>query len=99
MHNHFNTVLIVGLGDLGAELAKRLQVAGLHVVGVRRSMSSADNSIQVINADVTQPARRQALPCLVPAKVFIGHLRNGAQGREASNLGQQSQPFASRACR
>lgn len=82
MHNHSNTVLIVGLGDLGAELAKRLQVAGLHVVGVRRSISNADNSIQVINADVTQPASLTVLENVKPDIVIYCVAASGQSDAE-----------------
>lgn len=40
-----STVAIVGLGDLGYELGKRLKVFGCHVIGVKRRMSELPSYI------------------------------------------------------
>lgn len=66
MQNNPTTVLIVGLGDLGAEVAKQLLAAGMHVVGVKRSKASAADDMTIIHADVTQPASLVALEAVKP---------------------------------
>lgn len=38
---YHSTVIIVGLGDLGYEIAKRLKAFECHVIGVKRTMSSS----------------------------------------------------------
>lgn len=66
MHNNASTALIIGLGDLGAELAKQLLAVGMHVVGVRRSQITKDDNIEIINADVTKPASLDKLKTVKP---------------------------------
>ena len=65
MQNNPQQVLIVGMGDLGMEVAKRLLTEDLQVVGVKRSPLQVD-SIKIIQADVTKPASLQALSALHP---------------------------------
>ena len=47
-------VLIVGCGDLGAELAHQLQAQGLAPIGLRRSLV-VNSKFACIQADITQP--------------------------------------------
>ncbi len=58
-------VLIVGCGDLGAEIAIRLQQSGDQVIGVRISDKPLPNGIITIQADVT---RAETLAPLVQLK-------------------------------
>lgn len=48
-------VLIVGCGDLGAELAHQLQSRGLVPIGLRRSLV-VHSTFECVQADVTQPS-------------------------------------------
>lgn len=48
-------VLIVGCGDLGAELAHQLQAQGLVPIGLRRSLV-VDSKFECVQADITQPS-------------------------------------------
>ncbi len=64
-------VLIVGLGDLGAEVARQLMQLHIDVIGLRRTASSAHeentgSSMEMISADVTQPASLAVLENLKP---------------------------------
>ncbi|WP_047553407.1 SDR family oxidoreductase [Methylotenera sp. G11] len=64
-------VLIVGLGDLGAETARRLAQSGIQVVGLRRTVAaameqSANDGTGMIAADVTQPSTLTGLESLCP---------------------------------
>lgn len=65
MQNNPQQVVIVGMGDLGMEVARRLQAEGLQVVGVKRSPLEYD-AIKTIQADVTKPESLQALSALYP---------------------------------
>lgn len=49
------SVLLVGCGDLGTEIAVRLHQAGHKVVGVRKSMRALPLGMQTIQADITVP--------------------------------------------
>lgn len=53
-------VLIVGCGDLGTELARRLKQHGLTPIGVRRSKAK-DAGFPCLQADVTNPSSLAAL--------------------------------------
>ncbi|MEK9825363.1 MAG: NAD-binding protein, partial [Methylotenera sp.] len=65
MQNNPQQVVIVGMGDLGMEVARRLQAEGLQVVGVKRSPLEYV-AIKTIQADVTKPESLQALSALYP---------------------------------
>lgn len=58
-------VLIVGLGDLGAEIARHLTSTAIDVIGLRRS-NKLDSTIETIVADVTQPESLTALTAIQP---------------------------------
>lgn len=62
-------VLIVGCGDLGGTVAKRLSTEGLEVVGVRRTSTPID-SFRMIQADVTQAASLEVLK-QIQAEILI----------------------------
>jgi len=69
--NVFTKVLIVGFGDLGAETARLLVQSGIRVTGLRRSTSvalgePANDSIEMIAADVTQPSTLLGLETAQP---------------------------------
>lgn len=59
-------VLIVGHGDLGAEIAARLEQAGMKVIGLRRSLQPASSNIEVIAADVSKPLSLAMLETIKP---------------------------------
>ena len=59
-------VLIVGCGDLGCELGRRLIERGYVVTGVRRSDQSLPYGIQTIQADVTDAQSCQVLQAIHP---------------------------------
>ena len=69
-------VLIVGLGDLGGTVAKRLNLLGMQVFGVRRSADSITGmtgmnsgeavAIRVVQADVTQSNTLAMLESIQP---------------------------------
>jgi nucleoside-diphosphate-sugar epimerase len=59
-------VLIVGCGDLGGEVARRLFLAGYEVVGVRASDKPLPPNIKKIQADITQPKSLTALQNINP---------------------------------
>lgn len=58
-------VLIVGLGDLGAEIARQLTSSAIDVIGLRRS-NKLDSTIETTVADVTQPESLAALAAMQP---------------------------------
>ena len=58
-------VLIVGCGDLGTELARRLKQDGLAPIGVRRSKAK-DAGFPCLQADVTNPSSLAALQNINP---------------------------------
>ena len=58
-------VLIVGCGDLGTELARRLKQDGLASIGVRRSQAK-DAGFPCLQADVTNPSSLAALQNINP---------------------------------
>ena len=69
--NAFTKVLIVGFGDLGGEIARLLGQSGIRVAGLKRSTSaaldeSANASIEIIAADVTQPSTLVGLETAYP---------------------------------
>ena len=59
-------LLIVGCGDLGGEIARLLRLAGYEVFGVRASNKPLPAKLQVIQADVTNPASLSVLKNLKP---------------------------------
>lgn len=64
-------VLIVGLGDLGAEVARQLLQLNIGVIGLRRTLVSTtndqrDNGLTMIAADVTQAESLQPLATIQP---------------------------------
>ena len=65
MQNNSQQILIVGMGDLGLEVAKRLLAEGKQVIGVKRSLLP-QSAMKIIQADVTQPDSLQALSALHP---------------------------------
>jgi nucleoside-diphosphate-sugar epimerase len=69
MKNNSQKILIVGMGDLGAEVAQRLLAEEFQVIGVKRS-ALQDNLIKLILADVTMPISLQALSA-VHAEILI----------------------------
>jgi nucleoside-diphosphate-sugar epimerase len=60
-----NQVLIVGCGDLGAEVANRLVPLGIKVTGVKRK-DKAIGDFEIIYADVTQATSLQSLRHIQP---------------------------------
>jgi len=64
-------VLIIGCGDLGAEIARRLMQSGLEVLGVRRSVpavaeESHSQAVPTLSADVTKPETLSVLSSITP---------------------------------
>lgn len=64
-------VLIIGCGDLGAEIARRLMQSGVQVLGVRRSVAavaqeSPGQAVPTVSADVTRPETLAALSTIAP---------------------------------
>lgn len=64
-------VLIVGLGDLGAEVARQLLQLNIGIIGLRRTLVSTtndqrDNGLTMIAADVTQAESLQPLATIQP---------------------------------
>lgn len=77
---HSAKVLIVGLGDLGAEIARQLQQLQIKVIGLRRSVPAEHDkniSIDMIAADVTQPASLQVLQTIEPQIIVYCVAANG----------------------
>jgi nucleoside-diphosphate-sugar epimerase len=84
-------VLVVGLGDLGGRVAARLGERGARVTGVRRG-AGGPPGVDLVRADVTDPASLEALPhapellvlCLTPdrydeagyRRTFVDGVRN-----------------------
>lgn len=77
MQNNPQQILIVGMGDLGLEVAKRLLAEGKQVIGVKRSLLQ-QAAIKIIQADVTKPDSLQALSALHP-QVLIYCVAAGGQ--------------------
>lgn len=69
-------VLIVGCGDLGSIVAKKLTKLGVHTVGVRRSEAKLDG-ITIIQADVTQLASIEPLKKIQPEILIYCVAANG----------------------
>ena len=66
---HSPKILIVGLGDLGAEIARQLLQLHIGVIGLRRSVSPDHDkniSMEMIAADVTRPASLAVLQTIEP---------------------------------
>lgn len=64
-------VLVVGLGDLGAEVARQLMQLHIDVIGLRRTVSSVHDDRtasrpKMISADVMQPGSLAVLETLKP---------------------------------
>ena len=59
-------VLMIGCGDLGATIAKRLFNAGHMLIGVRRGSQALPHGMQTIQADVTLPNTLSPLESLNP---------------------------------
>lgn len=57
------TTLILGCGDIGTTLGKRLQEAGHRVIGVRRNAAAlAATGLEAVSLDLGDPARLADLP-------------------------------------
>ncbi|MEX2551647.1 MAG: SDR family oxidoreductase [Actinomycetota bacterium] len=57
------TTLILGCGDIGTTLGKRLQDVGQRVIGVRRNATAlADTGLEAVSLDLGDPARLADLP-------------------------------------
>ena len=69
-------VLIIGCGDLGGEVARQLAQLGIKTAGVRRS-KGVIAGVEIIAADVTQPASLQALVALQPEILIYCVAANG----------------------
>ena len=54
-------VLIVGCGDLGQHVAFTLTKSGIHSIGLRRQACASNQVMEMVYADVTQPASLQLL--------------------------------------
>lgn len=65
MQNNPQQVLIVGMGDLGAEVARQLLAENMQIVAVKRSPLQHE-AIKTIQADVTKPESLQVLSALEP---------------------------------
>lgn len=61
-----NKVLIVGCGDLGAEIAKRLHSEEFEIYGVRFSDAPLADYIHTIQADVTRLSSLSAIGAIAP---------------------------------
>ncbi len=64
-------VLIVGFGDLGAEIARQLVKSGVEVIGLKRTLQSrpedaVNNQVKVIAGDVTHTASLAMLETIQP---------------------------------
>jgi len=64
-------VLVIGCGDLGAEIARRLMQSGIQVLGVRRSVpavaeESSAQAVPAVSADVTKPETLAVLSNIAP---------------------------------
>ncbi|MEQ5803809.1 SDR family oxidoreductase [Halomonas sp. H10-9-1] len=57
------TTLILGCGDIGTALGRRLQEAGQRVIGARRNVQAlADSGLETAAIDLTDPSSLAALP-------------------------------------
>jgi len=59
-------VLIVGYGDLGKELGRKLVEQGFYVAGLSRSKRQHDDSVTLLMGDVTRPETLTDLPTINP---------------------------------
>jgi nucleoside-diphosphate-sugar epimerase len=55
------TLVLIGLGDVGATLAARLVAGGARVIGVRRG-ADAPEGVELVRGDATDPQTLAALP-------------------------------------
>ena len=69
-------VLIVGCGDLGGEVARRLVKLGIKTIGVKRSATAIDGAT-IIEADVTQPASLTVIKNIHPDIIIYCVAANG----------------------
>jgi len=69
-------VLIVGCGDLGGTVATQLSALDIQVIGVRRR-DIAIGGIQIIQADITQPASLSGLNQIQPEILIYCVAANG----------------------
>lgn len=69
-------VLIVGCGDLGANVARRLVKAGLEVIGVRRSNAEIAG-VKILQTDVTQSDSLASLATVKPEILIYCVAANG----------------------
>jgi nucleoside-diphosphate-sugar epimerase len=69
-------VLIVGCGDLGGTVAKKLSSLGFETVGVRRRNEPIDG-VTIIQADVTQTASLNVLQQIQPEILIYSVAANG----------------------
>ena len=63
-------VLIVGCGDLGQHVAFTLTKSGIHSIGLRRQACASNQVMEMVYADVTQPASLQLLEKMHPTIVI-----------------------------
>lgn len=74
-----STVVIVGLGDIGYQIAKRLKVFGCHIIGIKRSYSKVPECIDelytVDQLDRVLPLADYIISCLPHTQETI-HLFN-----------------------
>lgn len=63
-------MLIAGYGDLGSRVAKLAVAQGMEAIGLCRSVRPAEDHIQLITCDVTQPATLAPLAGLSPDMVL-----------------------------
>lgn len=69
-------VLIVGCGDLGGEVARRLVKLGIQTIGVKRSIAKIDG-VTMVEADVTQPASLLLIKNIHPDIIIYCVAANG----------------------
>ena len=82
-------VLIIGCGDLGTEIAVRLQKQGYEIIGVRVSDKALPDGMQTLQADVTQPETLTKLVQIQPDYLIYcvaGSSQNAAQVDESYRL-------------
>jgi len=59
-------ILVVGCGDVGSEIARRLMIQGHEVAGVRRSETPLPAGCRLVMADVTRPDTLKPLRDVAP---------------------------------
>ncbi|MDD5271761.1 MAG: NAD-dependent epimerase/dehydratase family protein [Methylovulum sp.] len=83
------TILIIGCGAIGAQLAALLQKQGHAVVGLKRSPPNTTSAIRYVTADITSQAAINALDLAVDVVFFIVSAdgRTPASYRDVYELG------------